>query len=492
MFTKKIELNEKIYNIDEELFYALFNIFSIFIPSGKRTKNELYLVGGCVRDLLLDRQPKDYDLCTNLTPDQVKKLFEERNKEEEYEVEPYTFIDTGLKHGTITIHDVWHDLFFEITTYRIDGKYEDGRHPDKVTFTRSLEEDLKRRDLTINSFAYDLFKEELYMLDQTFFYDLKFGTIRTVGNPVDRFNEDALRMLRAIRFASQLNFNIDKETYKALSTCAPLLANISKERIRDELTKILMSDNPQYLEFITTTGIEQYLFDGITPITDMVNCEHDNPWHYTTIFHHTMDVVRAVPKTFILRWSALFHDTGKPAVKKPRPQGPEGHFVYYGHPEKSAEIADKVMEVLKFSNDEKDLIHKFVLLHDYALSDVSNKKFKQKIVEIGEENFLAFIQLRQADALAHRLAVSTSFAVDAISVVKDRFTNYMLNPEPMRLRDLAISGNDIVADGFLQGKEIGDCLNWMLNIVLEHPEYNTREKLLELLETFKEMSFQST
>lgn len=497
MFKKKIELIKPItypeginpeidglfqLGTDNRLYRSLRRLFETFYIYTKPHR-ELYLVGGCVRDLLLGRTPKDYDLCTNATPDEVKQICDSLHLK---------YFDSGIKHGTITIIDDFYHQQYEITTYRIDGKYTDGRHPDEVTFTPSLEEDLKRRDFTINSFAYNLLENELVMLNESFLYDLKFGIIRTVGDPAERYEEDALRMLRAIRFASQLNFNLEKYTYSALSMCASLMSKISKERIRDELTKILLSDNPQYLEFITTTGIEQYLFDGITPITDMVNCEHQNPWHYTDVFHHTIDVVKAVPKTFVLRWSALFHDMGKPSVKKPRPQGPEGHFVYYDHPEKSAEIADQIMEILKFSNEEKDLIHKFVLYHDYALSDVSNKKFKQKIVEIGEENFLAFIQLRQADALAHRLAASTSFAIDAISVVKDRFTKYILNPEPMRIKDLAINGDDIVKDGFLQGKEIGECLNWMLNIVLENPEFNTREKLLELLEQFKEMSFQNS
>ena len=158
MYRKKIELYQNIS--DKNIFYAIDSLFATF----HQANAELYLVGGCVRDLLLYRNPKDFDMCTNLTPDQVKKLLTEVNNKEEYETPPYSFIDTGLKHGTITIHDKWHNQFFEITTYRIDGKYEDNRHPKEVTFTPSLEEDLKRRDFTINSFAYDFYNQELIML----------------------------------------------------------------------------------------------------------------------------------------------------------------------------------------------------------------------------------------------------------------------------------------------------------------------------------------
>ena len=279
---------------------------------------EIYLVGGCVRDLLLGRTPKDYDLCTNLSPEEVKKALSKGNRR-------YHFIDTGLKHGTITIHDTIFNVFFECTTYRTDGKYSDGRHPDEVKFTPSLEEDLKRRDFTINSFAYDKKHKVLIMLDRSYLNDLEYGIIRTVGSPVNRFTEDALRMLRAFRFAAQLGFVINTETYEGIKECAPLMNRISKERIRDELTKILLSDNPRYLEFIVLAGLEPYLFNGSTPIADMLNSPHENPYHYTDVFHHTLDVIERVPKKFELRWAALFHDIGKPQVKILKP-GTTNHY----------------------------------------------------------------------------------------------------------------------------------------------------------------------
>lgn len=465
---------------DNNLFRSLLNLFQQFWIYNKK---QLYLVGGCVRDLLLGKEPKDYDLTTNATPDEVKKIITKIGLKS---------FDSGIKHGTITVIDDFYKQSYEITTYRVDGKYTDGRHPDNVSFTPSLEEDLKRRDFTINSFAYNLLTKELVMLDESYLKDLEYGIIRTVGNAEDRFNEDALRMLRALRFMAQLNFTISKDTYEAIKKLCSNISKISKERIRDELTKILLSDNPQVLELIITSGLEDYLFNGITPFKNILNCPHQNPWHYTDVFHHTMDVVKRVPKTFELRWSAAFHDLGKPKVKKQRPQGPEGHFVYYDHPEESERIALELMQLLKFSNDQIDKICKFVRYHDVELVECKNSIFKKILVDIGKENFLEFMKLKVADAMAHELKKDTKYAIDYPDKIYKRFDTIIIEDNALTVKDLAINGNDIIADGFLQGKEIGDCLKWMLEIVLEHPEFNNREKLLELLELFKEMSFQST
>ena len=319
MFTVKKELkqlNSIIYpeNVPEQdklhfscenrLYRSLLRLFEAFWIYNKK---ELYLVGGGVRDLLLGKEPKDYDLTTNASIEEIREICAKLNLK--------TF-DSGVKHGTLTIIDDFYKISYECTVYRKDGKYTDGRHPDEVIFTPSLEEDLKRRDFTINSFAYNLLTKELVMLDEAYLKDLELGIIRTVGNPIDRFSEDALRMLRALRFLAQLNFTIQRDTFAAIKELAPKIALISKERIRDELTKILLSDNPQVLELFVITGLEPYAFDGITPIGDILNCEHQNPWHYADVFHHTMDIVKRVPKTFELRWAALMHDFGKPAVKE--------------------------------------------------------------------------------------------------------------------------------------------------------------------------------
>lgn len=461
---------------------ALFHLLPYFSDS-KITKQqigkkgiEIYMVGGCVRDMLLGKEPKDYDLCTNATPEEVKKILSVCSR--------YEFIDTGLKHGTVTVHDMIHDLFFEVTTYRIDGEYEDNRHPLEVTFTTSLEEDLKRRDFTINSFVYNPLERELVILDESYLYDLQLGIIRCVGDPIERFNEDALRMLRAIRFSAQLGFTIEKETYEAIKANVSLMVNISKERIRDELTKIILSDNPQMLEFVAITRMEDYIGNFKQPyLSNMLQCEHENPWHYTDVFHHTIDVIKHLPKDFDLRWSALMHDMGKPKTKKQRPQGPIGHMVYYGHPEESEKIALEIMEILKFSNNSKEKIRKFVKYHDYPLDEVTNVKFKKMIINIGQDNFIDFLKLREADALAHRLIKSTQYIIDAPSIVKDRYVKIIMNNEPLLLKDLEIDGDDLKKLG-LEGKQVGDCLKYLLEKAWAKPTINKKETLTNMANTY--------
>ena len=453
-----------------DLYHSLGELFSSF----KRASKEIYLVGGCVRDLLLDKCPKDYDLCTNATPEEIKEIL---NKS------MYKTYDSGIKHGTITVTDTYYRQTYEITTYRVDGKYTDGRHPDEVQFTASLEEDLKRRDFTINSFAYDYLRKELLMLDESFLRDLEFGIIRTVGDPAERYEEDALRMLRCLRFAAQLNFSIEKYTYKAISMCGSLLKNISKERIRDELTKIILSDNPQVLELLVLSNIEDYLFDGLCLLTGILKCDHCNPYHYTDVFHHTMDVIKAVPKKFEIRFAALFHDLGKPFVKQYK-EGYVDRFCFHGHEEVSADLALQLMNLLKFSNDQKELIYKYVKYHDFSLSSCKLSRFKKLVADIGKENFLDFMKLRKADSAAHRLLQGTDYAIDAIDKVYSRFADLLENEKALTVKDLDINGYDLMSLGF-EGKQIGDCLNYLLDQVLEEILENNKEKLLEKAKTYK-------
>jgi tRNA nucleotidyltransferase (CCA-adding enzyme) len=452
-----------------DLYHSLGDLFLAF----KRANKEIYLVGGCVRDLLLNKIPKDFDLCTNAAPEEVKEILKSSI---------WKIYDSGIKHGTVTVNDTYYRQTYEITTYRVDGKYSDGRHPDKVIFTASLEEDLKRRDFTINSFAYDYLKKELIMLDESFLNDLEFGIIRAVGDPVKRYEEDALRMLRAIRFAAQLNFTIQRDTYSAIKKVASKLSVVSKERIRDELTKILLSNKPDLLKLFVLSGLEEPAF-GFTPLTDIMNCYHENPWHYADVFHHTLDVVNAVPAEFNLRWAALLHDTGKPSTKTLK-EGTENYNNYIGHPDVSAEIALRLMEVLKFSNEQKDTIYKFVKYHDAPLAEVKNSTFKTIVNAIGKENFSDFIKLRVADSFAHRLLMDTKFAVDFPDIVKERFCKIISEDKALKVTDLNINGYDLIDLGF-EGKQIGDCLNYLLDQVLEEILENTKEKLLEKAKTYK-------
>lgn len=484
MFKKKIELIEPIdypddaeltgqlqLGSDSKLYRSLMHLFEAFWLYYKK---ELFLVGGVIRDLLLCREPKDCDLCTNATPDEVKQICDKIGLK---------YFDSGIKHGTLTIIDDFYGQSYEITTYRVDHDYVDGRHPDSVEFVGSLEEDLKRRDFTINSFAYNLLTKELLALDESYLKDLEFGIIRTVGNPIDRFNEDALRMLRALRFAAQLNFTIQRDTYAAIKEAAQKIALVSKERIRDEVTKILLSNKPDMLKLFVLSGLEEPAF-GFTPLGDMMKCEHQNPWHYADVFHHTMDVVNGVPATFELRWAALLHDTGKPTVKSLK-EGTTDYYNYIGHPDVSAEIALRLMEILKFSNEQKDIIYRFVKYHDSHLAEVRNSVFKAIVNEIGKDNFPGFIKLRAADAFAHRLLMDTKFAVDFPDIVKERFIKIVDEDQALKVTDLKINGYDLIALG-LQGKQIGDCLNYLLGAVLEDATLNTHEILIELAKKFTE------
>ena len=489
MFKKKIELIKPItypdgtelagqfqLGSDNRLYRSLIRLFEAFWIYNKK---ELYLVGGCVRDMLLGKTPKDYDLCTNATPDEVKEISKALGLK--------TF-DSGIKHGTLTVIDDFHGQSYEVTTYRVDGKYSDGRHPDEVVFTPSLEEDLKRRDFTINSFAYDMLRQELLALDESYFKDLEYGMIRTVGKAEDRFTEDALRMLRAFRFMAQLGFSIDADTFEAIKKVNHLIVNVSKERIRDELTKILLSDNPQVLELFIISGLEPYCISGpvdengciltITPMTDILRCQHDNPWHYTDVFHHTMDVIKRAPKNFESRWAALFHDFGKPATKQLK-EGTTNHYNYHGHPDVSAVIAGYVMEILKFSNEQKYLIDKYVKYHDLDLVSCKNATFKRVLNEIGVDKFTDFIKLKQADALAHQISRDTKWAIDTITKLYARYDKVITESQALTVRDLDIDGYDLMELGF-QGKAIGDCLNSLLEAVLEDADLNKKEKLIEM------------
>mgnify|MGYP003293469641 CR=1 FL=1 len=455
-------LNEKFG--DRECI-ALNRLIEIFTKYNK----SIYLVGGCVRDLLLDRPIHDIDLTTNATPEEMIEMVN---------ANPNTFhlIETGIKHGTVTFYEPNYKISFEVTTFRLDSDYTDHRHPDKVAFTTSLEEDLKRRDLTINSFAYDLFNNDLIMLDESYMNDIDLGIIRCVGNAEDRFNEDALRMLRALRFSAQLNFSIAVDTYNAIKKGAPLIADISKERIKEELTKIILSDNPQILELFVITGLEKDAL-RITPISDILNCPHDNPWHYTDVFHHTMDVIKKVPKTFNLRWAALFHDFGKPHVKRLK-EGTTNHYNYHGHPDISADIALKLMEELKFSNEQSNLIYKYVKYHDLDLVECKNSKFKTILVDIGVDNFKDFAKLKFADASAHCLSKNTKYAVDYIDKLYERFSTTVIENQALTLKDLDINGYDLIELGY-QGIQIGTALKECLDFVLENPDKNTKDILIK-------------
>ncbi|MBQ7972265.1 MAG: CCA tRNA nucleotidyltransferase [Lachnospiraceae bacterium] len=434
-----IQLPEHVKNIIETL---------------ERAGYEAYAVGGCVRDSLLGRIPNDWDITTSADPYQVKALF------------PRTF-DTGIQHGTVTV--LMDHVGYEVTTYRIDGKYEDGRHPTEVLFTRNLEEDLLRRDFTINAMAYN----ESRGLVDIFggIKDMEEGIIRCVGDPYARFEEDALRLLRAVRFAAQLSYSIEEETRKAMKALAPNLRKISAERIMVELVKMIVSPNPSMLREAYACGLTAEFLPEFDSIMEM---KQNNPHHCYTVGEHTIKAMEQVPAEKELRLAMLFHDMGKPSCKTVDEEGID-HF--YGHPEKSEEMAGKILSRLRFDNETKTRVCRLVRYHDERIEG-GEKYMRRAIARIGAEYFPEIFSVWVGDILAQ----SDYKRDEKLSRVKQNRMDYesIMEKRQCISRDtLAVKGGELIQAGMKPGKEIGEVLNRMLEEVIENPERNDKEYLLE-------------
>ena len=391
---------------------------------------EAYAVGGCVRDSILGRVPDDWDITTSATPLETKALFSR------------TF-DTGIEHGTITV--LIDKDAFEVTTYRVDGKYEDSRHPSEVTFTRSLSEDLLRRDFTINAMAYND-KEGLVDIFGGM-QDLENKIIRCVGNANARFGEDALRILRAVRFAAQLGFEIETETKKAITALAPTLANISAERIQVELIKMLVSPNPTLMRTAYELGITKVI---LPEFDEMMVTSQETPHHKYNVGEHTLKAIEYIRADKVLRLTMLFHDIAKPLMKTVDENG-VAHFKM--HDIKGVELTKQILRRLKFDND------------------TMNK--------IGEDLFPYYLEVREADTLAQSEYLQEE-KLQNIRDVRLCYEEILKRSECVSLKTLAITGTDLIENGMKPGKEIGTILNKLLEIVIDHPEYNTKERLLQI------------
>lgn len=415
---------------------------------------EAYAVGGCVRDSILGRIPNDWDITTSALPEDVKKLFRRT-------------IDTGIQHGTVTV--MVDKIGYEITTYRIDGKYEDGRHPKEVTFTPNLKEDLLRRDFTINAMAYN---------DTTGIVDLFGGMedienkiIRCVGDPVARFNEDALRLLRAIRFSAQLGYTIDSATEEAIREIAPNLQKISAERIQVELVKTLVSDHPERLKRAYELGLTKYF---IPELDVAFETKQDNPHHCYTVGDHIIKTICNIRPDRILRISMLFHDIGKPACKVLDDKG-VGHF--YGHPKVSSEMAKTILRRLKFDNDTIAKTCKYVLYHDER-TEAGTLYMRRSMAKIGEEFYPNLFEVFRADISAQ----SDYQREQKIARVEQNIKDY---EEIIRLNQcvskdkLAVTGRDLIELGINPGPVLGEIIDLLLHNVIEYPEHNEKEYLLE-------------
>ncbi len=419
---------------------------------------EAYIVGGCVRDSLLNQKPQDWDICTQAKPHEIIECFKE-----------YKIIETGIKHGTVSL--IYNQKSYEITTYRIEGKYSDKRHPDDVTFVSSLKEDLKRRDFTINAMAYN--KKDGLIDYFSGCEDLNNKIIRCVGNCTARFNEDALRILRALRFAAKLGFNIDKKTSKAINENKHLIAGLSGERIREEMNKLLLSE-----------GSEKILLDYplvlsvfVPEIKATVGYDQKNPYHPYDIWTHIVKSVASIKPDLILRLAMLFHDLGKPLceniieVKK--------RFCDHGHV--SAKIAKDTMRKLKYDNNTINRVYDLIYYHDTKIlcDKISVKRWLNKF---GADEFCNLLEVKRADAkaqnplyIAERLKVYDNIAKMADDIIK--------NKECFTMKDLAVNGDDLISLGFNRGEAIGNTLNSLLEMVIEEKVENNKKELLEIIKS---------
>lgn len=417
---------------------------------------EAYAVGGCVRDSILGRVPGDWDITTSAMPEETKALFQK------------TF-DTGIEHGTVTV--LLEGEGYEVTTYRIDGEYEDGRHPKEVTFTRCLEEDLLRRDFTINAMAYNR-KDGLVDLFGGI-EDINRKIIRCVGDANARFSEDALRILRGIRFAAQLGFSIEEETREGMKNLAHTLKKISAERIQVELIKTLVSPNPSLLRDAYEMGItEQFLpeFD------QMMVTEQENMHHKYTVGEHTLCALENVRNDKVLRLTMLLHDVGKPFTKTMDENG-VAHF--YMHAVDGEKITKNILKRLKFDNDTLNKVSKLVLYHDYRMPP-TDKCVRRAVNRIGEELFPYYLEVCRADIFAQSDYEKEEKLLN-LNNIEEIYREILEKNQCVSLKMLAVSGKDLIQAGMKPGKEIGEKLEEFLGIVLDNPELNTKEELLSRL-----------
>lgn len=380
---------------------------------------EAYAVGGCVRDSIIRRVPGDWDITTSARPEEVKKLFKHT-------------INTGIQHGTITV--MLHHTGYEVTTYRLDGEYEDGRHPKSVEFTNSLIEDLKRRDFTINAMAYN---DETGLVDEfAGREDLRAGIIRCVGNPAERFGEDALRMLRAVRFSAQLGFEIEHDTVAAIKELAPSIAKVSKERIHTEFGKIFLSPHPEYMGRVYEYGLSRYTLPELDSIAERETA---------------LKLAGRVPEKLFFRYASLLYELGADGVRN-------------------------ALKSLKLDNRTVDGAVKLSGLHGMELSD-DEKEIRRLASQCGADWFSHALEF---EACYYEVTKQNTLA-EAVEKARELFKTITDRGDCLDTKNLAIDGAALIACGIEPGKEVGRLLNEALELVLENPEINTRERLLERL-----------
>jgi tRNA nucleotidyltransferase (CCA-adding enzyme) len=434
----------------------------IILPKGVRyilkvlstNGHEAYVVGGCIRDSLIGLSPKDYDVTTSATPEEVMSIFKKT-------------VPTGLKHGTVEVHT--HDGAYDVTTYRMDGEYEAHRYPKNVIFVDDLVEDLRRRDITINAIAYNPEKGVIDPFNGT--EDISGRIVRAVGNPILRFKEDALRILRAVRLSTTLNFNIEENTLQAMVETMEGLRFISEERIRDELNNILLSKNPaRGIRMLFDLGIMKYILPEIMSMSGFL--QH-NPHHDKDVLGHTLEVLSNVPARLPVRLAALFHDSGKPGTFTVDEKG-IGHF--YGHEKVSRNIARNVLMRLKYDHKTIRKVETLVYYHMTSTDMRNEVKIKRFINKLGPDNLNDLIDLKIADFIGK--PEGSEEKLFEINGFRNRVQTIISRGDPRTIRDLAVNGKDILNLGVREGEDVGRILEALLEKVLKNPEDNTKEVLL--------------
>lgn len=446
---------------------------SVFEENGYKA----YLVGGAVRDALMGKEPSDWDLTTNATPEQVMSIF-------------HKVIPTGIAHGTVTVHFMKEEI--EVTTFRTESDYSDGRHPDKVEYTGNIEEDLSRRDFTMNAIAVSI-KDGSLVDPFDGQGDIKKKIIRTVGNPYERFSEDGLRPVRAVRFSAQLGFEIEKETFKAISDPKILAVtkNISVERFRDELMKLLKAEKPSYgLKIMEESGIMKLFMPEFEVCRGCIQGDFRG-FHEFDVMDHLLYACDGAPaEKPVVRLAALFHDIGKPKAKKVVHTDAGDTNTFYSHERYSSEITRSLMTRLKFSNAEIDsvchLVENHMFNYEPNWTDAAVRRF---LVKVKFENVEDLFDLRLADIYGmHNLSVRVHDSPTCALLLefKERIDKEEAQKTALDLKSLAVNGKDLMQNGIPAGKMLGQILNELFETVLDDPAQNTKETLLKIAKNLYE------
>ncbi len=438
---------------------TLFEKANYLINIIEKAGFEAYQVGGCVRDYFMQNECNDIDITTSAKPLELEEILKNNN---------IKYIETGLKHGTVTA--VFENDNFEITTYRCDGEYNDNRHPESVTFVRKIDDDLSRRDFTINAIAYNPNKDEIVDLFGGR-EDIKNKVIKAVGNADKRFNEDALRIMRAIRFASTLGFEIEEETKKAIFNNKEFLRNVASERIFAELVKLLMGENV----FSVLTEYKEVIAVIIPELIPTFTCKQNTVWHLYDVYTHIAKTVEMSPKIPEIRLIMLLHDIGKPAAKTTDENGID-HFK--GHQKISAEMSEPILKRFKVSNEIFNRVMLIIPIHDIHIGR-DKKNIKKWLNKLGEKGMYDLISVKRADKLGQNPKMTSEELLN-LEVTEKYVNEIIASKEPYCIKDLKINGFDLINLGY-KGKEIGEILNLILQNVISGNLENEKSAELDFV-----------